>query len=430
LDTALVIIFVGLLVFLAHFFVILFERTRVPDVLYLILIGVLIGPVLQIISPEDFGKIGHIFTTIALVVILFEGGLSLDLDVLRESLKGSVSITILSYVVSMILLTAGFFILTPFGMNESVFAGAVLAGPAPSVIIPLARQLNLKESTRTILTLESPLGEALCILVSLAILESFKLSEIQIGHMIGRLLSSFLFALIIGVMGGFFWSILLHKMRQLRNAIFTTPSFVFILYGVAEFLGFSGPVAALTFGITLGNIDIFHISWVRKRFSLKPLHHDETEKLFFGEIVFVVKTFFFVYLGISVYFADLKSMAIALLLTVILLLSRLTAVRFGADSSVTPRGDASLMSVLIPKGTAAAVLAALPIQMGIVGGEFIQDLIYEVILTSILLTALLIYLAEKTSFSGILWWFFEGFSMDLKPQAVEAGTKKKSAKTK
>lgn len=58
MEIALIIIFVGMLVFLAHFFVVDFERTRVRDVHYLIIIGLVLGPVLHFIRPEDFGKRG------------------------------------------------------------------------------------------------------------------------------------------------------------------------------------------------------------------------------------------------------------------------------------------------------------------------------------------------------------------------------------
>src|SRR3970282_2289603 len=95
-----VILFVGMLVFLAHLFVALFERTRVPDVLYLIVIGLVLGPLLEFIQPEDFGKVGRVFTTIALVVILFEGGLELSIDMLKKTWRSSVLITVLSYVIS------------------------------------------------------------------------------------------------------------------------------------------------------------------------------------------------------------------------------------------------------------------------------------------------------------------------------------------
>ena len=396
METGQVIVFVGLLVFLAHFFVILFERTRIPDVLYLTLIGVFIGPVFGIVSPADFGVVGPIFTTIALVVILFEGGLDLTIDSLRRSLQGTLLITLVTYILTLAALTLLLIVLSPLTLLTALFVGAVLAGPAPSIIIPLVRQLRLRDSTKTTLMLESSLGEALCILVALAVLESFKMEEIRVGRFLGGLVSSFVFAVVIGAVGGYGWSLLLQKMREIRHAIFTTPAFVFILYGVAEFLGFSGPVAALTFGITLGNIDLVKIPWLLDKTTITPLRHNETEKLFFGEIVFLVKTFFFVYIGLSVRFADVRSVAIAVALTGILLISRFAAMYVAVNRRTTPQQDRLAMSVVVPKGTAAAVLAGMPLQMAIDGGEFIQNTTYGVVIISIIMTSALIYLLEKT----------------------------------
>jgi Na+:H+ antiporter len=55
MDTASSIFFVGLLIFLAHLFTGLFSRTKIPDVLLLMLIGLLIGPCLGIVNIENFG---------------------------------------------------------------------------------------------------------------------------------------------------------------------------------------------------------------------------------------------------------------------------------------------------------------------------------------------------------------------------------------
>lgn len=414
MEIAPVIVFVGLLIFMAHFFVALFQKTRVPDVLYLILIGLILGPILSVVRPEDFGKVGHVFTTIALVIILFEGGLDLGIADLRKSWRETVQITFLSYVVSLALLAVALFYLTALDLHGSLFVAAVLAGPAPSVIIPLARHLRLKDSSKTTLTLESSLGEALCIVVALAMLEAYKVEEVRVGRVIGSLFASFLFAVVIGAAGGYAWSIVLNKMRQLRNAIITTPSFAFILYGVTDFLGFSGPIAVLTFGIVLGNIRTFNIEWLERRFNLVPLVHNETEKLFFSELVFVVKTFFFVFIGLSVEFSDYRSMAFAVTLTGVLMFARFAAVRIGA-ARTTPRNDALLMSVLVPKGTAAAVLAGLPLQMGILGGDLMQNISYGVVTFSILFTAILVYLLERANLDDSQTWLFSGFGSATTP---------------
>ncbi|MDV7389893.1 cation:proton antiporter, partial [Arthrospira platensis SPKY1] len=89
MNIPLTVVSVGLLVFLAHVFAQIFSKKKIPDVLLLIIIGLIVGPVLQIISIDDFGAIGPVFTTITLVTILFEGGTELKFDALRNSIRGT-----------------------------------------------------------------------------------------------------------------------------------------------------------------------------------------------------------------------------------------------------------------------------------------------------------------------------------------------------
>jgi len=395
-ELAPAIISIGLLVFLAHAFVALFRRTRVPDVLWLILIGVAAGPLLGIVRPEDFGKTGQVFTTIALVVILFEGGLDIRIPELRSSWKSTIVVTMLTYILGWALLAGLSFAFLPLGALESLYVGAVLAGPAPSVIIPLARLMNISDKTRTTLTLESPLGEALCIIVALAILQSFELADFQVGQFLGSMIAAFVFALFTGAASGFGWSLLLTRVRQLRNAIFLTPSAVFLVYGITEFLGYSGPIAALAFGIVLGNAGSLPSPWLTGKTGLAPVESSDTEKAFFAEVVFLVKTFFFVFLGISIQFSGMLSLAVSLILVGGLLLSRYGSIKVISHRGDITREEVMQMSVLIPKGTAAAVLASLPFQLGLVGGGEIRDVIYGVVFLSIIATAALIFLVERS----------------------------------
>ena len=82
-----IILSVGLLIFAAHALNFIFKKTYIPDVLILIIFGILLGPIFHIIMPQDFGRVGQVITTIALVVILFESGCSLDFKVLVRSFK-------------------------------------------------------------------------------------------------------------------------------------------------------------------------------------------------------------------------------------------------------------------------------------------------------------------------------------------------------
>ncbi len=150
METAPIIIFVGLLVFLAHWFSGIFSRTRVPNVLMLIAIGLVLGPVLRIVTPEDFGAVGPVFVTVALVIILFEGGIGLRPDVLQRSLRGTTSLTLANFVVTMVAIGAVTHFATSLDWMRSLMLGAILGGTSSAVVVPLVRHLKLRERSSTI----------------------------------------------------------------------------------------------------------------------------------------------------------------------------------------------------------------------------------------------------------------------------------------
>lgn len=73
------------MVFFAHFLSLQFRKTNILCALVLMLLGILLGPVLGIVTPQHFGKAGPVIAAIALVVILFESGVSLNLGMLDKS---------------------------------------------------------------------------------------------------------------------------------------------------------------------------------------------------------------------------------------------------------------------------------------------------------------------------------------------------------
>ena len=121
---------------------------------------------------------------------------------------------------------------------------------------------------------------------------------------------------------------------------------------------------------------------------------NDVEKQFFSELVFLLKTFFFVFIGVSIRFSNVWTMVLGVLLTVIIYIIRIPIVKFSVRQPL-PTLDLTVMAAMVPKGLAAAVLAAVPMHFGMPSGGLIRDVVYAVILTSIVLTSVLIPLLEK-----------------------------------
>jgi len=408
MNFAPVIIFIGGLIFLAHLFAAIFNRTKIPDVLFLILIGLFLGPVFGIVTPEDFGVVGPVFTTVTLVFILFESGIELRYDSLRRAFGATVSLTSLNFVLTMILVGTAAMMVVGLSPLTAYMLGAIVGGTSSAVVVPLVRQLRMRPESSAVLVLESAFSDVFTIVVPLALLEAYKLGEMSVRLMAGQMILAFFLALLIGVLGAFLWSILLNKVRTLQNAIFTTPAFVFVVFGIAEWAGFSGPIAALAFGITMGNIELLRFPGLKRYVPHEAIAFNETEKLFFSEAGFLLKTFFFVYIGLSIQLTDLGLMVLGLFLIVLLLVLRVAVVLLSIPRS-TPASDVSFMAVMIPKGLGAAVLASVPLQEGVVGGELIQAITFSIVLFSTVLPTILISLLERTRFSEFYGRIFSGF---------------------
>ncbi len=384
-----IILITGAMIFLAHFLSLLFRKTNIPDVLVLMGIGLLLGPLLGWVEAADFGKIGPVIATIALVVILFEGGTSLRLDVMSGALRATSIFAMGCFMLTALIIAGGGVLLLQLDVLPATILGVILAGTSSAVVIPMVESLRLGEKAGTILVLESALTDVLCIVGVVALLQIFTQGEIEAGKLIGGVLSSLVFAAIIGILGGLGWLLILGKVRDFPNTISSTIAYAFIVYGASEFLGFSGAIAAMSLGITLTNFEQMGV----RRFA--PFQHKvealtSIDKAFYREAVFLLKTYFFVYLGISIRFTGWMPILVASGMMSLVFVMRVWLTRGTLRDPVYSGRDLAVVSMLAPKGLAAAVLAGVPLQHGVPGAELIRDTTYMVVLVSIALCALLI----------------------------------------
>ncbi|HBE41057.1 MAG TPA: sodium:proton exchanger, partial [Bacteroidales bacterium] len=202
----LTIIILGLLIFSSHAFNELFNRTKIPNVLLLLLIGIIIGPVSGFITKDFFGKIGSVFTTITLIVILFESGSGLKIREIKSAIGSATLLTVINFVVTIIIasfITRFFFSLDPL---SSVFIGAIIGGTSSAVVIPMVKQLRMEGKSASVLILESALSDVLCLVVGLALLDGIAEGAVSVGKVFSEMWKDFLFAIIIGLFSGFVWS--------------------------------------------------------------------------------------------------------------------------------------------------------------------------------------------------------------------------------
>jgi potassium/hydrogen antiporter len=387
-----VIIFIG---FIGEY---IFQKTNIPDVIWLMILGVVLGHFYDF-QASVFAGVAPIFTGFALIFILFEGAINIDIKKLVKGVAGGTSLSVLSFVLSIIIVPLVMSIVG-WGFLEGMLLGAIIGGASSAVIIPITKNIDIRPSTGLVLTIESAISDVLCIVGTLTILKIYKLNSIDVGSIIKDIVISFGIAIIIGIVAGLAWIKIQKKLESFSKSYMTTIAALLALYSFVEFIKpNSGAIACLAFGIILGNS--------KKIFAYKKHHHDEEYKLtpsakfFFSEISFFVKVFFFVYLGLLISLDNVGLILVGFLLTVLLFLTRPLAVAISHRKTNLDNRDRVFMEILTPKGLAAAVLAQLPVQFGVPYAEQFSTIVLSVIMFSILLSTIGVFLTGKGKFNGV-----------------------------
>ena len=384
---------VGIIILLGFISDLIFSKTEIPDVIWLILVGILIGPVFKFITQESIQQTALVFTSFALLFILFEGGLHIRIKDLMKSMYGATAITLANFLLTTIVITV---IATFAGWNwiNSLLLGTILGGTSSAVVVPIVRKLSMGSDNSLILILESAFSDVLCIVASLSIIEIVAVGDPKFGTVLNSLFGSFAIAIFIGAITGFLWILLLEKFKTLSKSYISTIGVLMLIYSLTEFANSSGAIAGLTFGIVLGNS--------RRILSLAESEATDTlsvsARAFFSQISFFVKTFFFVYIGILVVLTDYVPIILGFIISLAIFFVRPIPVKLAFKSGEKPK-DRAVMESMIPKGLAAAVLAQVPAQAGIEGASQIITPVISTIFFTIVITTIMVFLFRENQIS-------------------------------
>jgi hypothetical protein len=204
------------------------------------------------------------------------------------------------------------------------------------------------------------------------------------GAQAGQILSGFALTLVVGRFAGLLWIRALGWLAKRRYVYMTTLAAVLALnWGVGALDG-SGPIAVLAFGLVIGNRALVG-KW--SKVGSPKVFTDMAQ--FNGEVAFLVRSFFFVYLGLIL---DVSALTLAFILGALLVLVAIMAARGVAVWLMTVKSDSMrpfrrLLMATIPRGMTAAVVSTLPATQGIGGTEaFVAYAVVVIIVTNLLFT--------------------------------------------
>ena len=375
----------------------IFALTRIPDVVLLMALGVLLGPVLGLVHAADLDKATKLLGTLAIILVLFEGGLELNLrDTLRH-FPGSLLLALVAYVFSVALVTLLIVKSMQLSLTTGLLVGAALGCTSSTVVLPVLQQMAAEEPVKVTLMLEASWGDVLAVLtVGLLIGMKNGGGPIAVGLVHGVMTQVGL-ALLFSITVGVLWSRLLHVLSEQRFWQVLTFSIVLVLYSGMEALGANGLIAVLGFGLTLSNFP-----GVDPRLGLKHLvkrSADSQQALltFHSELAFLVRTFFFVLIGAVAQLGSFRRYPLLMAGTVAsLFLARWLAIQSSKWSwrEIGPTGREAILWML-PRGLITIVLAIQVTEARGAELAFLPGLAFAVILVTNLMVVMGSLLAPK-----------------------------------
>ncbi|WP_113912696.1 cation:proton antiporter [Roseovarius dicentrarchi] len=184
-------------------------KLRLPAIVLMLLAGLIIGPVLGIFDPErDIGPLMTPMISIAVAIILFEGGMTLDLHGLREAAKGVRRLVIIGAPVGWLGSALALHYVAGLSWSSSAVFGGIMIVTGPTVIAPLLRTARLAKRPAQLLQWEAivndPIGALAAVLAFEVVLVVYA-SE-QVGAAIWDMSVGIIGAIVMGIAAGWLLS--------------------------------------------------------------------------------------------------------------------------------------------------------------------------------------------------------------------------------
>jgi cell volume regulation protein A len=379
----------GLILAVGTLAALLAQKIRIPDVAIFLLAGIAIGPhALGFVQIPAGSALNQIILLFGASYILFDGGATLRFAVLKQ-----VWITILVIATVGILITtaitglAAHFILG-VPLIIALLLGATLASTDPATLVPIFRQVRIRERVAQTVMSESAFNDAMGAIVTFGILAVATGSgEFSLASSLFRLLEQSVIGIVAGIVLGYLAALLIAHEKWAFLAEYApvvTVVAVIGAYFAADGAHASGFMAVFVFGIMLGNKESFG-------FRMEP---GETQKLaeFVLTTAFILRLFIFILLGAQVDFALINQHWIGgvAVVTVLMLVARPVTVFLCALPDRRARWSFKEMLFMCwtrETGVIPAALAGLLLGMDAPGAQMIASVTFIAILMTILIQA-------------------------------------------
>jgi potassium/hydrogen antiporter len=365
------------------------QKIRIPDVAVFLIAGIAIGPqALGLIHIEADSALNQIILLFGASYILFDGGASLRFSVLKQVWITIVVLATVGLLITAAITSFAAYYILGVPLVVALLLGATLASTDPATLVPIFRQIRIRDRVAQTVMSESAFNDAMGAIVTFAVL------AVAMGHgefsptsSLFDLIKQSVIGIVAGTVLGYLAALLIaHERWAFLSEYAPVVTLVAVIgaYFAADGLQASGFMAVFVFGIVLGNKETFG-------FAMEP---GEAQKLdeYVLTTAFIMRLFIFILLGAQVDFALMGKYAFggAAVVTVLMLVARPATVFLCALPDRRARWSFNEMLFMCwtrETGVIPAALAGLLLGMKAPGAQMIASVTFIAILMTILIQA-------------------------------------------
>jgi len=363
-DANNILMLVSSTLFLGYVSGLFYTKTKIPDIIWLLAFGILLGPVLNFFDKDVFLSLSPMMSIVALCIILFDAGINVDIRAIMKTMFKSVVLCVSNFVITVVAVgyVLHFFMPGEFTLLQAMLFGAMVGGTSTvtvlSIIGGLERVTKDVGDVKVILMMESVFSDPLCIVSAMTLIRMIMMPGVSLQDGVKDVLFTFTVSSLIGFAVGLVWAQVLDLLRNRPFNYIMTIATLFPTYIMAESVAGhgAGPVSALAFGLVLTNYQ-----YLAKKLGIERRVRLDKRRLrdFHEEITFLIKSFFFVFIGLIVSLSQrfiLYGLAVVALLAAI----RYLTVTMIAGPLKFSKAESTLTKLIFANGLPALVMSQLP----------------------------------------------------------------------
>ncbi|MBV7433904.1 sodium:proton antiporter [Cardiobacteriaceae bacterium TAE3-ERU3] len=349
--------------------------SKKPAIIYLLAIGILLGPTLHWFNPDEvLGDLLFPFVSLGVAIILFEGALTLKFQEIKSHGRVVTNLVTIGVLITIAVAMTAAWLFMDMSIELALLFGALVSVTGPTVIVPLLRSVRPNKTISNILRWEGvvidPIGALLVVLVY---------EYIIAGHSPLIFAKTIIEGFSLGTISALFLATLLkrHWIPEYLHNVFTL-ALVLIVFSVSNyFIEESGLLSVTVMGMVLANI--------RNLQTDDILDFKESLSLIIISMLFIVLSARISFDG----FARMGFQGILVLLA-IMFIARPLSVWVSALGSKLTRNEKLLISWIAPRGIVAAAVSSLFVLKleDSAGSDVLVPLVFTIIIGTVIIQSL------------------------------------------